>query len=74
MAGGFFVSAHRLKSVLRFCGLEVPEPRIPESEERGERKMADYKHPEVLVSTEWVANNLKAPNTRLVEVDVDTTA
>src|SRR5579863_5312731 len=37
-------------------------------------KMAEYKHPEVLVSTEWVANNLNAPNTRLVEVDVDTTA
>ena len=36
--------------------------------------MAEYKHPEVLVSTEWVANNLSAPNTRLVEVDVDTTA
>jgi thiosulfate/3-mercaptopyruvate sulfurtransferase len=36
--------------------------------------MADYKHPEVLVSTEWVAENLNAPNTRLVEVDVDTTA
>ncbi len=36
--------------------------------------MADYKHPEVLVSTEWVAENLNAPNTRLVEVDVDTSA
>ena len=36
--------------------------------------MAEYKHPEVLVSTEWVAQNLNAPNTRLVEVDVDTTA
>jgi thiosulfate/3-mercaptopyruvate sulfurtransferase len=36
--------------------------------------MADYKHPEVLVSTEWVAKNLNAPDTRLVEVDVDTTA
>ena len=35
--------------------------------------MADYKHPEVLVTTEWVAQNLNAPNTRLVEVDVDTT-
>src|SRR5437868_11715297 len=35
--------------------------------------MAEYKHPEVLVSTEWVAQNLNAPNTRLVEVDVDTT-
>ena len=37
-------------------------------------EMAEYKHPEVLVTTEWVAQNLNAPNTRLVEVDVDTTA
>jgi thiosulfate/3-mercaptopyruvate sulfurtransferase len=36
--------------------------------------MANYKHPEVLVSTEWVAGNLNAPGARLVEVDVDTTA
>jgi len=39
-----------------------------------ENQMADYKHPEVLVTTEWVAQNLSAPNTRLVEVDVDTSA
>jgi len=36
--------------------------------------MSEYKHPEVLVSTEWAAKNLNAPNTRFVEVDVDTTA
>lgn len=36
--------------------------------------MADYKHPEVLSTTEWVAGHLNAPNIRLVEVDVDTTA
>jgi thiosulfate/3-mercaptopyruvate sulfurtransferase len=36
--------------------------------------MADYKHPEVLVSTEWAANNLQSPNVRFVEVDVDTSA
>jgi thiosulfate/3-mercaptopyruvate sulfurtransferase len=36
--------------------------------------MSEYKHPEVLVSTEWVAHNLNSPNLRLVEVDVDTTA
>jgi len=36
--------------------------------------MSEYKHPEVLVSTEWAAQNLNAPNTRFVEVDVDTTA
>ena len=36
--------------------------------------MAEYKHPEVLVSTEWAAQNLNAPNTRFVEVDVDTAA
>jgi len=36
--------------------------------------MSDYKHPEVLVSTDWAAQNLNSPNLRLVEVDVDTTA
>jgi thiosulfate/3-mercaptopyruvate sulfurtransferase len=36
--------------------------------------MADYAHPEVLVSTEWVAQNLNNPSVRVVEVDVDTSA
>jgi thiosulfate/3-mercaptopyruvate sulfurtransferase len=36
--------------------------------------MSEYKHPEVLVSTDWAAQNLKSPGLRLVEVDVDTTA
>ena len=36
--------------------------------------MSAYKHPEVLVTTDWVAQNLNAPGQRLVEVDVDTTA
>jgi thiosulfate/3-mercaptopyruvate sulfurtransferase len=36
--------------------------------------MADYKHPEVLVSTEWVAAHTDDPKVRLVEVDVDTTS
>ncbi len=36
--------------------------------------MTDYKHPEVLVSTEWAAAHLNDPKVRLVEVDVDTTA
>jgi thiosulfate/3-mercaptopyruvate sulfurtransferase len=36
--------------------------------------MSEYKHPEVLVSTEWVAHNFNSPSLRLVEVDVDTTA
>ena len=36
--------------------------------------MSDYKHPEVLVTTDWAANNLSSPNLRFVEVDVDTTA
>ena len=34
--------------------------------------MADYKHPEVLVTTDWVAQHLNDPKVRLVEVDVDT--
>jgi thiosulfate/3-mercaptopyruvate sulfurtransferase len=36
--------------------------------------MAEYKHPEVLVSPEWAAQHLNDPKIRLVEVDVDTSA
>ncbi|MBI3665655.1 MAG: sulfurtransferase [Acidobacteria bacterium] len=36
--------------------------------------MAEYTHPEVLVLTDWVAQNLKNPSVRIVEVDVDTKA
>jgi thiosulfate/3-mercaptopyruvate sulfurtransferase len=36
--------------------------------------VTDYKHPEVLVTTEWVAGHMDDPNVRLVEVDVDTGA
>ncbi len=31
----------------------------------------DYAHPEVLVDTEWVAQNLNNPNVRIVEADED---
>src|SRR2546429_4926019 len=34
--------------------------------------MADYAHPESLVSTDWVAQNANGKNVRVVEVDVDT--
>lgn len=36
--------------------------------------MSEYKHPEVLVSTQWAADHLNDPKIRIVEVDVDTTA
>jgi thiosulfate/3-mercaptopyruvate sulfurtransferase len=36
--------------------------------------MAEYAHPEVLVTTEWVAAHLIHPKIRIVEVDVDTSA
>ncbi|HLP99743.1 MAG TPA: sulfurtransferase [Candidatus Limnocylindria bacterium] len=36
--------------------------------------MADYAHPEVLVSTDWVATHTNDANLRIVEVDVDTSA
>ncbi len=35
---------------------------------------AAYAHPEVLVSTDWVASHAKDSNVRVVEVDVDTKA
>jgi thiosulfate/3-mercaptopyruvate sulfurtransferase len=36
--------------------------------------MANYAHPETLVSTNWVAEHASDPNVRVVEVDVDTKA
>ncbi|MBT8484812.1 MAG: sulfurtransferase [Phycisphaerales bacterium] len=36
--------------------------------------MSDYAHPQVLVSTQWVADNLDTPGVTLIEVDVDTDA
>jgi thiosulfate/3-mercaptopyruvate sulfurtransferase len=36
--------------------------------------MAEYAHPEVLVSTEWVASHFSDPQVRVAEVDVDTKA
>ncbi|MEO8428605.1 MAG: sulfurtransferase [Verrucomicrobiota bacterium] len=36
--------------------------------------MANYAHPEVLVSTDWVKENLGKPAIKLVEIDVDTKA
>jgi thiosulfate/3-mercaptopyruvate sulfurtransferase len=36
--------------------------------------MAEYAHPEVLVTTQWLADHVNDPKIRLVEVDVDTSA
>jgi len=36
--------------------------------------MSEYVHPEVLVTTEWVAGHTNDPKVRIVEVDVDTKA
>ncbi len=36
--------------------------------------MADYVHPEVLVSTDWVKENAGKPDVKIVEIDVDTKA
>jgi thiosulfate/3-mercaptopyruvate sulfurtransferase len=36
--------------------------------------MSNYAHPEVLVDTNWVKDNLNKPGIKLVEVDVDTKA
>ncbi len=36
--------------------------------------MTDYAHPEILVDTDWVKQNLGKPGIKLVEVDVDTKA
>src|SRR5713101_2379895 len=36
--------------------------------------MAEYSNPEVLVTTQWLADHLNDPKIRIVEVDVDTSA
>ena len=36
--------------------------------------MAEYAHPEVLVTTQWVADHLNDSKIRIIEVDVDTSA
>ena len=36
--------------------------------------MAEYAHPETLVTTDWVAKHAKDEGVRIVEVDVDTKA
>jgi len=36
--------------------------------------MADYAHPEVLETTQWLADHVDDPQIRIVEVDVDTAA
>ena len=36
--------------------------------------MAKYAHPEVLVTTDWVKENLDKPGIKLVEIDVETKA
>jgi thiosulfate/3-mercaptopyruvate sulfurtransferase len=36
--------------------------------------MAEYAHPEALVSTDWIASHLNDPKVRVAEVDVDTKA
>jgi thiosulfate/3-mercaptopyruvate sulfurtransferase len=41
---------------------------------RKENHMSEYAHPEVLVTTDWIAAHAKDPGLRLVEVDVDTTS
>jgi thiosulfate/3-mercaptopyruvate sulfurtransferase len=51
-----------------FCSKRISKPT------KEEKAMSDYKHPEVLVSTDWAAHNLNSPNLRFVEVDVDTAA
>ena len=36
--------------------------------------MSDYRHPEALVSTSWVADHLSDPKVKIIEVDVDTSS
>jgi thiosulfate/3-mercaptopyruvate sulfurtransferase len=61
------------RSQFEELALSVPVSDFAEAS-RGEVHMSNTAaHPEVLVTTDWAIANLTAPNTRFVEVDVDTT-
>lgn len=47
---------------------------IPTFLGEGVRVMSEYAHPEVLVTTQWVAEHVNDAKVRVVEVDVDTSA
>ena len=49
-------------------------PRTPTLRRKGDNPMTEYSHPEILVDTDWVKQNLGKPGIKLVEVDVDTKA
>src|SRR5207247_1466535 len=60
----------------RLSGLTMPYSRysLDRLLSTGESNMANYAHPDTLVSTDWVAQHANDPNVRVVEVDVDTKA
>ena len=51
-----------------------PEQIIRDEAERRSTMSEEYSHPEMLVSTGWVAEHFNDPKVKIVEVDVDTTA
>jgi thiosulfate/3-mercaptopyruvate sulfurtransferase len=52
-------------------GFVEKEEIMTETLQGYEEKVRDYAHPEVLVSTDWVAEHLNDPAVRLVEADED---
>src|SRR5881397_3338875 len=53
---------------------DVETGKLNEVVQPEEDVMAEYANPDTLVPTEWVAENLRDPKVRLIEVDVDTAA
>jgi thiosulfate/3-mercaptopyruvate sulfurtransferase len=51
-----------------------PQQIVREQNERMSAMSDNYSHPEMLVSTDWVAEHLKDPKVKIVEVDVDISA
>jgi thiosulfate/3-mercaptopyruvate sulfurtransferase len=51
-----------------------PEKIVREQKGKEITMSEQYSHPEMLVSTGWVAEHLSDPKVKIVEVDVDTTA
>ena len=53
---------------------DVETGKLNEVTQPEEEVMAEYANPDALVPTDWVAENMRDPKVRLIEVDVDTAA
>src|SRR5262249_24088544 len=68
------LSRQRLQVYFQHAQAPAPADARSAGVSRKEFSMGKYVHPEVLVETDWVKQNLGKPGLKIVDVDVDTKA